>query len=123
VSTTSIGSSSPRRGGPPASRGVPHSPEDVQHTLQRIGVAPSRRSGQSFLLDPFVADAEAALTEAKRTDPVLEIGGGLGQLTEALLRRGLERLTVVERDPRLAAFLGETFGERIRLFTGDALEL
>ena len=84
---------------------------------------PSRRLGQSFLIDPFIADAEAALLAATPRETVVEIGGGLGLLTEALLRRGVDRPMVVERDRRLAGHLRRTFGEAIRLLEGDALEV
>jgi 16S rRNA (adenine1518-N6/adenine1519-N6)-dimethyltransferase len=86
-------------------------------------VRPSRALGQSFLIDPFVADAEAALVEVPPGRPVVEIGGGLGILTAALVRRGLEPLTVVERDARLAAHLRRVFGSRVRVLEGDALDL
>ena len=53
--------------------------------------------------------------------PVVEIGGGLGILTAALLRRGIGPVTVIERDRRLARFLTTTFGSRVTVLTGDAL--
>jgi 16S rRNA (adenine1518-N6/adenine1519-N6)-dimethyltransferase len=122
VPRTSTGSSSPRSdpGGFP---GVPHRPKEVAERLAVIGVRPDRRWGQSFLTDPFVADAEAALLELAPGVPVTEIGGGLGLLTEALLRRGLGPITVVEKDPRLVAHLRATFGDRIRVAPGDALRV
>ncbi|HXY47707.1 MAG TPA: 16S rRNA (adenine(1518)-N(6)/adenine(1519)-N(6))-dimethyltransferase RsmA [Thermoplasmata archaeon] len=101
--------------------GIPDRPGAVLATLRELGIVPSRRWGQSFLTDPFVADAEAALVGPCRT--VVEVGGGLGILTAALVRRGVERLTVIERDPRLATFLRRTFGDRIRLVSGDALQV
>lgn len=100
---------------------VPHSAAEVRETAQRLGVRPTRRLGQSFLIDPFVADAEAALVGQVPGESVVEVGGGLGILTEALVRRGVSPLTVVERDPRLARHLRATFGERIRVIEGDAL--
>jgi len=125
VSRTSTVSSSPRD---PAARDglvppVPETGAEVRATLEALGVRPSREWGQSFLTDPFVADAEAALVELGPGHPVVEIGGGLGVLTAALLRRDIGPLTVIERDRRLARFLASTFGERIRLVTGDALEV
>lgn len=101
----------------------PYRPQEVARALEAIGVAPSKGLGQSFLTDPFVADAEAALVGTAPGEPVLEVGGGLGILTEALLRRGTSPLTVVEKDPRLAAFLRATFDRRIELLEGDALEI
>ena len=96
--------------------------ERVVAALRTAGVRPSRRLGQSFLVDPFVADAEAALVELPYGRPVLEIGPGTGQLTEALLRRGLGPLTLLEFDPRLAAHLRHTFGDRVTVLEGDARE-
>jgi 16S rRNA (adenine1518-N6/adenine1519-N6)-dimethyltransferase len=119
VSTTSTGSSSPRSGAP----AVPHRPAEVARTLEQLGISPSKRLGQSFLWDPFVADAEAALVAERPPGPVVEVGGGLGVLTEALLRRGVGPITVIERDPRLAAFLERTFGGSVEVVVGDALEV
>ena len=117
MSRTSTASSSLPDGFP----GVPHRPEEVDRALKGLGVRPSRRLGQSFLVDPFVADAEAALLEAAPGTPVVEIGGGLGILTEALVRRGVDPLTVVEPAPALAGFLRARFGDRIRVEEADAL--
>ncbi len=123
MSKTSTASSSPRRRAAPSEFGVPERPEEIRRTLAAIGVRPAKSWGQSFLTDPFVADAEAALVEVPPGHPVVEIGGGLGLLTAALLRRGVGPLTVVERDPRLAAFLRSTFGKRVEVVAGDALDL
>jgi 16S rRNA (adenine1518-N6/adenine1519-N6)-dimethyltransferase len=123
VSRTSTASSSPRKRTEPSEFGVPERPEEIQRTLAALGVRPSRSWGQSFLTDPFVADAEAALIEVPAGQPLVEIGGGLGILSAAILRRGLGPLTVVERDPRLAGFLRSTFGDRVRVVVGDALEV
>ena len=124
MSTTSTGSSSPRSGAVASSPPhVPESPEEVRRALTGLGIRPSKRWGQSFLVDPFVADAEAALVDGALGRPVLENGGGLGILTAALLRRGLGPLTVLERDPRLAEFLRATFGRRVGVITADALEV
>ena len=103
------------------SPGRPPKPEEILQKLKSLGVRPDRRSGQSFLSDPFVADAEAALVGAKPPGPVLEVGGGLGVLTEALLRREIGPLTVVEPDHRLADHLHRTFGDRITIVEQDAL--
>jgi 16S rRNA (adenine1518-N6/adenine1519-N6)-dimethyltransferase len=113
VSTTSTGSSSHRRP-------VPTRPEAIAESLAALGVRPDRGLGQSFLADPFVADAEAALVGTSPGEPVLEFGGGLGILTEALVRRGTRPLTVVERDPRLAAHLRRTFGGEVTVVEADA---
>ena len=124
MSRTSTASSSRRSasdaGTVPA---VPERPDEVREALGALGVRPSKEWGQSFLTDPFVADAEAALVELPPGRPVLEVGGGLGVLTAALLRRRVGPLTVIERDPRLARFLSTTFGDRVRVVRGDALTI
>lgn len=100
---------------------APSGAAEVAQLLGRLGVAPSKGMGQSFLTDPFVADAEAAIVGTPAGAPVLEIGGGLGLLTEALLRRGIGPLTVIEKDRRLARHLRSTFGSAITVVEGDAL--
>ena len=83
---------------------------------------------QHFLVDDRVLDRIPTYLPAE-TDRshVLEIGGGAGALTDRLLATG-DRITVVERDPDLAAFLREEFAEavaadRLTVVTGDALEV
>ncbi len=102
--------------------GVPRRAAEVAAALEGLDLEPSRRRGQSFLTDPFIADAEAALVGTGPGEPIVEVGGGLGMLTDALLRRGLGPLTVVEREPRLAAFLRFHFGDRVTILEADALE-
>ncbi len=54
----------------------------------------------------------------------VELGGGTGSLTQTLLASGVpaERLVVLERDPRLAAYLRRRFGDLL-VVQGDAAEL
>jgi 16S rRNA (adenine1518-N6/adenine1519-N6)-dimethyltransferase len=121
VSRTSTGSLSR----PEARWAVPEIPAgraEVERALAALRLVPSRRLGQSFLSDAFVADAEAALLDPPAGAPIVEVGGGLGILTAALLRRGLGPLTVIERDARLALFLRRTFGTRVTIIEGDALK-
>lgn len=122
MSRTSTASSSRRSAtGEGTGPAVPERPDDIRATLAILGVRPSKSWGQSFLTDPFVADAEAALVGVPPGRPVVEVGGGLGILTAALVRRGLGPITVIERDRRLARHLSTTFGERVQVLTGDAL--
>lgn len=119
MSTTSTASSSPasRRTDVPA---VPDRPAAVAEALRHLGVRPSRALGQSFLVDRYVADALASLAEPTSGRPVVEVGGGLGIVTRALLERNVRELTVVERDARLARHLRATFGPRVTVLCADA---
>lgn len=63
-----------------------------------------KRFGQHFLADTAVIDAIVAAIDPRPGDALVEIGPGLGALTDALVPR-VERLTVVELDRDLAARL------------------
>ncbi|MGE5179194.1 MAG: 16S rRNA (adenine(1518)-N(6)/adenine(1519)-N(6))-dimethyltransferase RsmA [Bacteroidota bacterium] len=94
----------------------------VSAALRALDVRPSRRLGQNFLQDPRVADRIAALVEDELTE-ILEIGPGLGALTERLAGMG-RRVTAVEVDLRLADALERRFsGNRtgVRVVRGDIL--
>jgi phosphatidylethanolamine/phosphatidyl-N-methylethanolamine N-methyltransferase len=82
----------------------------------RIGaIVPSSRE---------LAVAMARLVPAGSTGPVLELGGGTGVITQALLEAGIaaERLIVVECDEALHAWLAQRFPD-VRILLGDAAYL
>ncbi|MCU0896346.1 MAG: 16S rRNA (adenine(1518)-N(6)/adenine(1519)-N(6))-dimethyltransferase RsmA [Burkholderiales bacterium] len=83
---------------------------------------PRKRFGQHFLADRHYVARIVAAIDPRRDDIVVEIGPGLGALTEPLLDR-LDRLHVVEIDRDLAARLVETHpSERLAVHLADALE-
>lgn len=94
----------------------------VRETLGRYGITPRKRFGQNFLHDPAVARRIVAGCGAGPGVDVLEIGPGLGALTSPLLETGAA-VTAVEVDPRIAAFLSDSLGDRERftLVHGDIL--
>ena len=98
--------------------------QQVRDYLRRTGKRPKKRLSQNFLIDPNVLPAIVGAAELTDTDLVLEIGAGLGCLTEAL---GDVAKTVVgvEVDPNLCAELRREFGDhpRIRLLQADILKL
>lgn len=56
----------------------------VRSELGRVGIKPSRTRGQNFLTDPFVIEEIVAYGEPKPEEVVVEIGPGLGALTQHL---------------------------------------
>jgi 16S rRNA (adenine1518-N6/adenine1519-N6)-dimethyltransferase len=94
---------------------------DISATLRDIGVSPVRSLGQNFLHDQNLARwivEQAGLTQE---DYVIEIGAGLGALTELVLDKGAAVLAI-EKDARLAKFLGERFRDRqLNVLHCDAL--
>jgi 16S rRNA (adenine1518-N6/adenine1519-N6)-dimethyltransferase len=94
----------------------------VPGALRDLGVKPSRRLGQNFLLDPRVAERIASLV-VDPAEAVVEIGPGLGALTERLLLRG-RAVVAVEVDLRLAEALEKRLGANgnARVVRGDVLQ-
>jgi 16S rRNA (adenine1518-N6/adenine1519-N6)-dimethyltransferase len=89
--------------------------------MRAWGIRPARSKGQNFLLDADVVERIADASGARPLDRVLEIGPGMGILTEALLRRGAT-VTAIELDDALAPRLEEHFHDerRFRIIHGDA---
>ncbi len=89
--------------------------------MQKLDMHPSRRLGQNFLVDANMLNALVQDAQVQPGQRLLEIGPGLGMLTEALLAAGCD-VTAVELDHRLAAFLRERFDNtpNFRLVEGDA---
>ncbi len=79
--------------------------------LASYGVRPSKRLGQSFLADPVALEAIGKEVLQDRPRCVLEIGPGLGTVTE-LLAEYTDRVIAVEVDHRLASALEEMFADR-----------
>ena len=84
----------------------------------------SRSLGQNFLVDRNILDVIERLAGVVPGDVVLEIGGGLGVLSERLAE-GAAHLHVVEIDPRLEEPLREALARfsDVSLHMADALEL
>jgi len=89
-----------------------------QHNLQL-----TRSLGQNFLHDANQVRRIVAAAELESGDRVLEVGPGLGPLTE-LLVEGAGRVLAVEKDARLVAVLRDRFpsDDRIELLEADALD-
>jgi 16S rRNA (adenine1518-N6/adenine1519-N6)-dimethyltransferase len=104
----------------------PHTRAELsQPTLRRIrkfGVRPDRDLGQNFLIDSNILGVIGRLAELSGADVVLEIGGGLGVLSEYLAER-VDHVHVVEIDKRLRDPLGDAVArfENVTLHWSDAL--
>ena len=100
------------------------SPSQVKAWCIENGFHPNKTLGQNFLIDRNILDAIIEASGVVAGQRVLEIGPGLGVLTEALLARGA-RVTAVEKDVRLAARLAPALEQPpgLRVIGADALEL
>ena len=79
-------------------RRVPHQPS--LRRMRRFDVRPNRDLGQNFLIDSNILGVIERTAELAAEDVVLEIGGGLGVLSEHLAER-CAHLHVIELDTRL----------------------
>jgi 16S rRNA (adenine1518-N6/adenine1519-N6)-dimethyltransferase len=101
--------------------------EPKQASLRRLrefGVRPNRELGQNFLIDDNVLRVIGRLAELDQGDVVLEVGGGLGVLSEHLAEQ-VAYLHVVEVDPTLVPALEDALApfECTALHVADAVEL
>jgi 16S rRNA (adenine1518-N6/adenine1519-N6)-dimethyltransferase len=102
----------------------PTRPSEVKAWCLARGFHPNRTLGQNFLVDRHILEAIVSAAALPPGAAVLEVGPGLGAVTQALLAAEA-RVTAVEKDHRLAAWLRETLGTdpRFTLIAGDMLEV
>ncbi len=99
------------------------SPRVVRETLAALGATPSKALGQNFLIDAHIVEIVVDAADVKPEDRVLEIGPGLGVLTDALAERA-GFVLAVEKDRTFAAHVKRRFADRpsVRVVEGDFLE-
>lgn len=87
--------------------------------LRAYGLRPNKRLGQHFLVDPTYLSRIVDAAELEAADTVLEVGPGLGVLTEALCDRA-GRVVAVEIDAAMRTILADRLGGRSNLGIIDA---
>lgn len=92
--------------------------------LRRIGKRPSKGLGQHFLVNTGVLNKILAASQLDAQDTVIEVGPGLGILTQELARR-VARVIAVELDATLAEFLSESLAayQNTTIVQADILRL
>lgn len=86
-------------------------------------VFPKKNLGQHFLKDRSIAQKIVASLTGEGYSGVLEIGPGMGILTEYLLKRNFPEFGVIEIDNESVHFLKENFPALKNIITGDFLKL
>lgn len=95
---------------------------DIRTALDELQLRPTKSLGQNFLHDQNLARAIAAAAIPDHSAFAVEIGPGLGSLTEPLLER-CEHLLLVEKDARLADWLRAKLpAGRAEVARADAIE-
>ena len=100
------------------------SPQVTQHILNRFKLRADKKLGQNFLIDENVVRQIVAAAELSEADTVLEVGPGIGTLTQGLAE-SKARVVAVELDTRLLPVLATTLNgyDNVRVVHGDILKV
>lgn len=100
------------------------SPQVTQHILNRFKLRADKKLGQNFLIDENVVHQIVAAAELSEVDTVLEVGPGIGTLTQGLAE-SKARVVAVELDTRLLPVLATTLNgyDNVRVVHGDILKV
>lgn len=83
---------------------------DVRDALELLRIEPKKSLGQNFMVEPLALEAMADAAEVGPGDAVLEVGAGLGALTEVLAERA-RRVVALEVDGRMIPYVRDVFAE------------
>lgn len=100
------------------------SPEVVHYICKRFDIKMSKKLGQNFLIKRGTVDEIVHAAELTVGEPVLEVGPGIGTLTQGLAQSGAD-VTAIELDRRLLEVLDTTLAsyDNVRIIHGDVLKL
>ncbi len=98
--------------------------EVTKHILKSFNIHMSKRLGQNFLIDESIVQGIVEAAEIKPGEKVLEIGPGIGTLTQGIAEAGAE-VVAVELDKKLPAVLAETLAgyDNVKIVPGDILKV
>ena len=96
----------------------------AQRLLKHYGITPRKTLGQNFLVSRRARNALAHAAKIISQDTVIEIGAGLGAVTQEIARRA-KKVIAIERDEKLCAALTDLFAEtrNVKIACADALAL
>ena len=97
-------------------------PQKTIEVLQKYNFSFQKKFGQNFLIDPHVLDKIIAAAEITKDDFVLEIGPGIGTLTQYLAEAARE-VVAVEIDSTLIPILEDTLNayDNVSVINEDVL--
>lgn len=99
-------------------------PSQVRAVLDAHGVHIKKRYGQNFLIDHNILTKIVDAADVKPSDTVIEIGPGVGALTQALAEKA-GQVVAIEIDNDLIPVLGDVFSDHtnVKIVHGDALAI
>ena len=103
---------------------ITHPSVDAKSQLHRLGTRAKKGLGQHFLIDHSVLEKIIEAAELVSSDTVVEVGPGLGVLTEELVKRA-RRVIAIEVDTRLAQSLQKNLSKfpNLTVLNADVLQL
>jgi len=98
--------------------------KDVQLILKELNIVPKKQLGQNFLFDKNTIDKIISEAEISKDDVILEIGPGLGALTEKIINKA-KKVYAIEIEKRFCSYLKDKFliYNNIEIIHGDILEI
>ncbi len=101
--------------------GIPQNTIDI---LQKYNFSFQKKFGQNFLIDTHVLDKIIRAADINKEDMVLEIGPGIGTMTQ-FLAEAAGKVAAVEIDKNLIPILNDTLAgyENVRIINDDVLKL
>lgn len=100
------------------------SPQVTNHILHRFKLRADKKLGQNFLIDENIVRNIVEAAQLSPEDTVLEVGPGIGTLTQGLAESGAS-VVAVELDKRLLPVLDTTLAgyDNVRIVNGDILQV
>lgn len=96
--------------------------KDLKGIMQNLKLKPNSRLGQTFLIDTDVIQDQIDFAELSDKDTVLEIGPGLGVLTNKLAELA-GKVIAVEFDKKLYSYLKTNVKNNVEVILGDAIKI
>lgn len=98
--------------------------EEIRITLNAYKIHPRKKLGQNFLVDEGILEKIISYASLESDDVILEIGAGLGFLTERLAKEA-KRVIAVEIDPKLTRILVRRLRkyENVTILRGDIMKI
>jgi len=95
--------------------------EEAKYILKKINQSPKKSLGQNFLVDSDLLQEIARLADIQKNENIVEIGPGLGWLSNALIKF-FPNLILIEKDDQFYELLKLKFANTVKLIHGDILD-
>ncbi len=97
---------------------------EIQLILQQLNIKPNKKLGQNFITDKNIIKKIISVSKTSRDDVILEIGPGLGSITQELVNL-VKKIYAIEIDHQLYLYLNDKFSiyDNVEIIHGDILKI